>query len=166
MYLQSECINELYKNSPIETKMDVISKLCYDIPYEDFFNSNLVITKLKQFLCDNIQELSKHPRFSQREIIYKDNTKYLKYLFTHDNFITFNDLTELINNVLDMMRWVIPSEWRFFFMKNDKMHIFIDDSLNDGLKLKPFDFQRDIIDAKFPPSKIFIGDEEREWYSF
>ncbi len=152
--LKSEAVQTLFANASNEEKMNVISGLCQDIPYKEFLEHELIITKMKQRICKQIDVFIKHPTIGK--LLTEDDIEFLKYLFMHENY-TFGDIVGFFHLGFfeDILTYVHPSKWKFYHM-DDEGRMFVECELlsQDQQHWKSFDFHRDVIKPIFPSSKI------------
>lgn len=152
MDLHSKCVKELFKNSPIETRMGVIKDMCLDIPCENFLYNEIVLTKFKQLIIKNIETVGKQSYSNMPNI--EKNIEYLQYLYKNDDSLDFEYLC-WVNSSKDVLEDIIiyvrPSNWKYMSTEKDNIIIHANNNENN---LSILDFQKDIIDKNINPSKI------------
>lgn len=140
-----EAMKTIFAEAPNDEKMKVVASLCASVPYEEFLNHEIVLSQMKKRVCDLIDKIGKTKTGFQ-----EDDIEFLKYLFTHGKY-TFDYLSSLHYDYLDdLMIYVRPSQWTHYQIKDNLMYVYTEYTSDS----KPLDFNRDIIDARFPVENI------------
>lgn len=167
--LKAEAVKGLFAGAPNDAKLDFVGSLCASVPHMEFLNHDIVLSQMKKRLCDLIDEvMDKAGRDRQLQRVTVDDAYQLKYLFTHSRY-HFHELCQWMDYgfLEDMMRYVHPTTWTHYRIDQDQMHISRRPDNENEWRL--LDFQRDIIEARFPPEKIvkrWNDGSTVEWHAF
>lgn len=153
--LRDRVILQLYKDSPNSQKLQVAKCIMSNIPVTDFLNSSLVVTNLKLYICQHLDNVFNN----DSRILVKKDQDLLKYLIINGEY-TFNELTMFCDYgyIEDLCRYRHPSEWTRYCIIDNQMVIL--SKYDNDPRAKEFNFQRDIVESKFPISKL-----KRKWPS-